>query len=92
MIVTTVVFGATMTILKKALLKQSHKSEPASSSIDNENSYGILNQYLEVREPMLNRQKSNSQSFAASYSENKFSTSFMEGMFFGETLETKRGK
>jgi hypothetical protein len=73
-IVTTIIFGATMTILKVALLEDnSILSSPNSSQNDADHE-----EYnLQVKAPLL-RNSSTSQSFKLSYTENKFSTSFMD--------------
>ena len=73
-IVTTIIFGATMTIMKVALLEDNSITSSPNSS-DNE----IIHEEfkIQVKEPLL-RNSSGSQSFKLSYSENKFSTSFMD--------------
>lgn len=83
-IATTVIFGATMTLLKMALLSPKeegvsfHGSENGDM-VDNlpHDSNEHEMRELDVKEIMLRAQKSNSQSFGPVHLENKFSSSFV---------------
>lgn len=88
-IATTVIFGAIMTILKVALLNEPVNALMSSSSESDEPRENLAD-YLQVNEPFIRRQKSTNRSFAGSYTENKFSTSFQEGMDVKE-IDQDRG-